>query len=692
MHDGDQAPASQSPGETMNHVEKRKADGPVEHRSWKWIVVVSLSVLWTFVVFLAYYTVHKPFTPSIILAIVDRTADLAILAVLLLLSAALGSRVLRADLKLAGLEDLLFSTGLGLGFLSLGTLGLGLLGLLHRWLFWLLLVLLVAANARRMTTIVRNLRFRGTWGNSSRLALLLGTFLGVTFLLALASTLTPPVEWDALVYHLAGPKTYIEAGRVLWVPDNFHLSFPALTEMLFLGAMLLKGDILARLVHLTYGVLTVAAIYAFSRKHFDGPVPLLAAVLFASIPTAVTIATWAYVDLALAFYAFIAFFAVINWLDRPGDSRWLLVAGILSGMAMSVKYTGLTSLVVASVLVLVTAFRTRTDYRRWLVGLMVMIVVAVALASPWYLKNLAYTGNPVYPYLLGGRGWNQLRNMWLTSIGVRMSPLRLLLLPWDITVLGTQGTEAFDATISPYFLALLPLALFVHKKHRMLLPLAISSLTIYVLWIAAGAATYSTFVLRSRILLPCFAPLSILAAYVVYSLQELDRKAFSLQRFVLMAIAIGLGINLVSQGLAFVGDDPLPFIVGGESREAYLRRHLADGHYDVLSQINSGLPSSAKVVFFWEPRSYYCERQCLPDVVFDRFSQLALTYDSAEEIAQALQREGISHVLVNERWLALRSHEELFTEDQRELFYRLVDHHLSPLYVDDGLYTLYEVQ
>jgi hypothetical protein len=676
----------------MNHVEKRKGDGPVEHRSEKWIVVVSLSVLWIFVVFLAYYTVHKPFTTSIILAIVDRTADLAILAVLLLFSAALGSRVLRADLKLAGLEDLLFSTGLGLGFLSLGTLGLGLLGLLHRWLFWLLLVLLVAANSRRMTTIARNLSSRRRWGKPSRLSMLLGTFLGVTFLLALASTLTPPVEWDALVYHLAGPKTYIEAGRVLWVPDNFHLSFPALTEMLFLGGMLLKGDILARLVHLTYGVLTVAAIYAFSRKHFDGLVPLLAAVLFASMPTAVTIATWAYVDLALAFYAFMAFFAVINWLDTPQNSRWLLVAGILSGMAMSVKYTGLTSLVVASVLVLVTAFRTRTDYRRWLVGLMVMIVVAVALASPWYLKNLAYTGNPVYPYLLGGRGWNQLRNMWLTSIGVRMSPLRLLLLPWDITVLGTQGTEAFDATISPYFLALLPLALFVHKKHRMLLPLAISSLTIYVLWIAAGAATYSTFVLRSRILLPCFAPLSILAAYVVYSLQELDRKAFSLQRFVLMAIAIGLGINLVSQGLAFVGDDPLPFIVGGESREAYLRRHLADGHYDALSQINNGLPSSAKVVFFWEPRSYYCERQCLPDVVFDRFSQLALTYDSAEEIAQALHREGISHVLVNERWLALRSHEELFTEDQRELFYLLVDHHLSPVYVDDGLYTLYEVQ
>jgi len=674
----------------MDDVEKRHRR--VWRRSWKWIAAISLSVLWTFVVYLAYYTVHKPFTSSIILATVDRAADLVILAVVLLLSAALGSRALGRNLERPTLEDLLFSTGLGLGLLSLGTLALGMLGLLHRWLFWLLLVLLIAVNALRMRAIVRSLGLRRMRGKSSKLSLLLGMFLGLTFLLALLSTLTPPVEWDALVYHLAGPKTYIAAQRVLWVTDNFHLSFPALTEMLFTGAMLLKGDILARLIHLTYGALTVAAIYTFSRKHFDGLVPLLAAVLFASIPTAVTIATWAYVDLALAFYEFMAFFAVVNWLETPRNSRWVLVAGILSGMAMSVKYTGLTSLLVASVLVLATVLKTRANYRRWLVGLSVLILVAVASAGPWYLKNLAYTGNPVYPYLFGGCGWNQLRNAWLTSIGIRMSPLQLLLLPWDITVLGTQGTEAFDATISPYFLALLPLALLVRRKHRMLLPLALSSLTIYLLWIVAGAATYSTFVLRTRILLPCFAPLSILAAYVVDSIKELDRRTFSLQRFVLMAVAVGLSVNLVSQGLSFIGRDPLPFIVGGESREEYLGRQLLDGHYDVLRHINTSLPSSATVLFLWEPRAYYCQRQCLPDVVFDHFSQLALTYDSAEDIAQALQREGISHVLVNERWLAMRTYERLFTEDQRELFNRLVDRHLAPVYADDGLYTLYEVQ
>ncbi len=659
--------------------------------SAKWAVAAASSVLWVFAVYLAYYTVHKPFTPSIALALIDRGTDLAILVLLVLLASAIGKRVLGRDLEVQPLEALLFGAGLGLGLLSLGTLALGTLGLLNRWAFWFSLALLLAVNLRGMGDIVRSLDPRRRTARPSRFSLLAFAFLGLTLALSLLHALTPPVEWDALVYHLAGPKTYIDAGRVVWVPDNFHLSFPALTEMLFLCAMLLKGDILAHLIHLVYGVLTVAAVYVFARKHFAGHVPALAAVLFASIPTAVAIAAWAYVDLALAFYEFMAFVAFVNWLDTRRNFIWLLVAGILCGMAMSVKYTGVAALVVMPLLALASALKSRTGYRHYVTGLLILIVVAVAVASPWYFKNLVNTGNPIYPYIFGGHGWNELRNAWLTSIGVRMSPLQLLLLPWDVTVLGTQGTEAYDATISPYFLALLPLLLFVRKDNRVLLPLAIFSMTTYALWIAAGAATYSTFVLRTRILFPCFAPLSILAAYAVDGLRQLDRPQFSLHRFVLLAVGVGLILNAVSLGLSVVDDEPWAFIVGAESREQFLTRQLPDGHYDALEYVNTNLPSSAQVLFFWEPRSYYCRGHCLPDVVFDHFSQLAVEHSDAAGIAQALRGQNITHILVNERWLAMGTHERLFTEEHRQLLLELESQYLRPVYFDEGFYTLYEI-
>ncbi len=670
-----------------------------KHNEWatfrghsvKWIMVVILSVLWIFIVYLGYYTVHKPATPSITLAVLDRVVDLAILIALLLLSAALGNRLVRNLARDRPLEELAFGLALGLGILSFGTFLLGMLGLLNRWLFWILFLVLLALHIGDIKAILGNLRQECQWKRPSRLSLLLVSFLCITALFALASALTPPSEWDALVYHLTGPKTYINEGRLIWVPDNFHLNFPALVEMLFTCGMLLRSDILAHLIHLTYGLLMVLAIYSFSRKHFAGHVPLLATVLFTSIPTAVLIATWAYVDLALAFYEFMAFFALMNWFDHPKEKQWLLVAGVLCGMAMSVKYTGVTALIVLSVLILFRLFRKRADYRQCLVGLLAIILTAAVVASPWYGKNFLYTGNPVYPYLFGGRSWNDLRNQWLTSIGMRMSPLQLLLLPWDITVLGTQGTEAFDATISPFFLALLPMLLFVRRDHRMLASLGIFSVLTYLLWIAAGAATYSTFVLRTRILLPCFAPLSILAAHIVENLSQLEHKAFSLRRFVLMALGLGLVINVVSQGLTFLAHDPLPFIVGMESREDFLERHLRDGHYDVLNHINENLPSSAQVLFLWEPRSYYCQSRCLPDVVFDHFSQLASEYGDVEEISEALQRQGISHILVNQRWLNLEGGDHLFTVEQRHLFNQLKDLYLQPIYLDDQFYGIYEI-
>jgi hypothetical protein len=658
----------------------------------RWLVAVALSVLWVFVVYAAYYTVHKPFDLTMVLAILNRAGDLAVCATLLLVSAALGGRVLRIKFAEVTLEDSLFAVGLGMGIISLATLALGILGLLYRWLFWGLLLLLVGVNIGPVGDILRRVRTPSTRQPFSRFSLLLCAFLGITLLVALLSALTPPVAWDALVYHLAGPKTYIETARVSYVPDNFHLSFPSLTEMLFMCGMLLKGDIVPHLLHLSVGALTVAAIYAFSRQRFGSYVPVLAAALFASIPTVVTVATWAYVDLALVFYSFLAFLAVLRWLEDPTSYKWALVGGALCGMAMSVKYTGLTALAVAAVLALTGMARGKPVYRRSLAVVLLIILVALAVASPWYLKSLAYTGNPVYPYIFGGRDWNEMRNAWLASIGVQVSPLKLLLLPWDLTVLGTQGTTAFDATISPYFLAILPLLLFVPRKNRMLFPLAVSAIVTYMLWIAAGAVSYSTFVFRTRILLPCFAPLSVLTAYTIDALKHLDTKQFSLQRFVFLALGLGLAMNLLTQGLSFLALDPLRVIVGAESREDFLNRQLADGHYEAMQFINTSLPSSARILFLWEPRSYYCERQCLPDVVFDHFSQLATEHGSTEGVVEALRRSEISHLLVNERWLSLGTHDALFTESQRQLLEELAQSYLQPVYRHDGLYTLYEVE
>jgi len=78
-------------------------------------------------------------------------------------------------------------------------------------------------------------------------------------------------------------------------------------------------------------------------------------------------------------------------------------------------------------------------------------------------------------------------------------------------------------------------------------------------------------------------------------------------------------------------------------------------------------------------------------VVFDHFSQLASDHGDVDAIAQALLRDRESHILVNQRWLDVQSDSSPFTTEHRQLFRQFRDRYLKPIYVDPGLYAIYEI-
>lgn len=60
---------------------------------------------------------------------------------------------------------------------------------------------------------------------------------------------------------------------------------------------------------------------------------------------------------------------------------------------------------------------------------------ALAVALPWYAKNLLWSGNPLYPFFLGGVEWSRDRldmlMAYLESFGVGRRVIDYLLLPWN---------------------------------------------------------------------------------------------------------------------------------------------------------------------------------------------------------------------------------------------------------------------
>ncbi|MBN1661613.1 MAG: hypothetical protein JXA93_24680 [Anaerolineae bacterium] len=622
----------------------------------RWLLVVAALFLWLVAVYAAYYVVHKPFGPNTLYALGDVAANLLTWLVLMAVAMGLGSRLTRRVPYHSPLERVVFSTGAGLVVLSLLTFFLALVGLLYGWLFWILMGVGVILFLREIAEIASLVRWKPRAWPDDKWLRFLCVYIVASLSLTLLVALTPPVEWDALLYHLVGPELYLRSHRFVVDLQNYCLFYPSFTEMLFTVGMGLKGDIVPRLIHFGYMLLTLGLLVAFGSRYWDRTRGLVAAALFVSIPTALQIASWAYVDLALTFYSFGALYALLTWHHSSASATslrsepavgWLLLAGAFAGASLSIKYSGVSTLVGLGALLLFWLLRRKLTVYRFLAGSVVVVAVALAVGGAWYVKNALVSGNPVYPLIWGGREWNDISTRWLSIMGEDRSFLDILLVPWTLIVLGTQGTVMYDATFSPLFLVLVPLLLLVPRRGHEVVELSVGALVAYLFWIVSGSVSHGQSVLYGRLALPIFAPLGLLGAYALHGMDIWDRRALSLQRLLKVVVTLTLSITLASSVLLTTAIDPLRYLVGLQSRDSYLDQHVSQHFNQAVRYLNDNLDDRDRVLFLWEPRSYRVGVPAEPDVLLDNFSQRLALYGTAEALFTSIRREGFTYVLVN---------------------------------------------
>ncbi|HXV98228.1 MAG TPA: phospholipid carrier-dependent glycosyltransferase, partial [Anaerolineae bacterium] len=420
-------------------------------------------LLWLFIAFGLFYLVQKPFTPAAAAAIAKAVLDLLAAAWLGLLGLGLGHRLLywikrlkpsnlptlraepepkapcgqdeafqpsNSEFDLSIGELLVLGCGLGLGVLALITLGLGLAGLFYRWLFIVISLLLTLALWPDFLALSR--RVRRPANRPHRLTTIYLVAIG---LFILATALLPPIDWDGLFYHLTAPKIFIQARQITPGLDVPHFNFPFLAEMLFAYAMLLRGDIAAKLIHTLYGLLLTGLVYLIARRHLSRESAWPAVLIFLSMPMVVTLAGWAYNDLALAFYQLAALYAWLNYQfpnshnpnsqtisqisqAHPGsNSSWLILSGLFAGLAMGLKYTSFVGPLTIGLFLVWYQVAGRRLQRsnpqtsapqalsflpftirhspfavHHLRPLFYFALPALLIALPWYLKNFFFTG------------------------------------------------------------------------------------------------------------------------------------------------------------------------------------------------------------------------------------------------------------------------------------------------------------
>ncbi|MEJ2596696.1 MAG: glycosyltransferase family 39 protein [Anaerolineales bacterium] len=570
---------------------------------------------------------------------------LGLLVFVELLAISIGRKIFRflKIQNLSLLENLVFCSSLGMGIIAYGIFILGLSGL-YRPVFMVAWLIFIGIIARK--EIIEVLSRIPTWFNRSinlpkklnfgRKILLLIS-LSILFF-ALLQALTPVWDYDGLMYHLEGPRLFLDAGRIYPLKVIYQADGPLLIEMLFALGIGLGVDIFSKLLHLFFATLLILGTFTFGRRYLGQHKGWIPASILLGIPLLIYLASYASIDIAWSLYEFLGLYAIILWVIRR-ESSWLVISGLMVGFALGCKYFALGYAIIMGFVIIWFSFSKGSKH---LVGnILLFAVIALLLSSPWYLKNWLWTGNPVYPMYFGGPGWSQVRiNRLMTYIGSFGTGHRLLdylMLPINIFIRPDPFSTNRAEQLSILFLFAFGYPWIKHSK-----VLNIVALTTFfgsIFWLFGSQ--------QIRFLMPLFPCLSVLSAAVLDTI-AVKLPYARLRSALIPGLAGGMvTVSFVWSILLFMGIRPLQVVVGLESKSAFLSRVLDD--YDATQYIRSNLLPKDRVLLTWDGRSYYCDGRCIPDTS-GNFLWVNIVQNSSYDVlstAQRLRAMGINYLLFN---------------------------------------------
>lgn len=650
-----------------------------------------LAVVWLSVLVVAYLIVQPPLDARTALALGSRLWDVASVAVLVTFGGALGGWLMPDLPDLGAAERAAVAALAGLAILSVGVLALGLIGWYPpRWLAEVLTIGGLVALYRpglRWLSEIREALLAGFAPLDDRLMRWLRRAVVGMLALAVMLALLPPTTWDALVYHLTIPRTYLAAGRIVAVPENHHSGFPQLVEQLYLWLMLVASPQAAGLLHAAFGWLLALLVLGLAQRVGRPGAGWLALAALLASPSIWGEYHWPYADLALMAYTLAA--VILLLLD--GNGRTLAWGGALIGCMMATKYSAAPYVIGLGLMVLWLSWKS--GWGDVLRAILIVAGAALLVFSPWLLKNWFVDGNPISPFVFGTAAFDDLDAWYYLRAGTGLRPLEVLFYPMQASVFGREG-GTLQSAAGPLVFGLLPLVVVGWQRRDVLTRRVLSSLLVVIAvgytWFVTGIAV-SWFLAQTRLLFPVFPMLALTGAIGLHDLAANQRWVVPARLARLIFGVMVAGAALVS-AVEVVRVNPLPVLAGVESKDDYLLGRL-QAYYLTMLKVNE-LPAEAQVLFLWEPRSYYCQRVCVPDTLINRWWHDQQTIGDPDAILRRWQEQGYTHLLVFEsggRFLIEQEPYDPMTEADWEALIGLLDR-LKPVWTDLPSYGLYSLE
>jgi 4-amino-4-deoxy-L-arabinose transferase-like glycosyltransferase len=297
------------------------------------------------------------------------------------------------------LQEFIFSTATGLGAISILLLFIGLLHILYAWVVALLLFTALFFGIESVPNYLKTM-----WNGvkSVRLpGLTAGIFIVLLLIIisSLHAPLFPVFMHDAMNSHLEGPKVFIREHAIgFHAYINFN-NFPLGIDLLYIPMLMIKRLPMTQLVTFFFFLMCLGIVYEFGRVYLKSPlIGMLSAVLLCLIPRFVGQFNHPTIDVGLTFYIILFALAVAGWL-YAGNEKYLHLSGLILGLGLGVKYTALPFLLIFVAWILIQRLLLENKpVRQTLSKTGLMLIIAVIVCSPWYIRNIVLFGNPFFPF------------------------------------------------------------------------------------------------------------------------------------------------------------------------------------------------------------------------------------------------------------------------------------------------------
>jgi hypothetical protein len=312
---------------------------------------------------------------------------------------------------------------------------------------------------------------------------------------------------------------------------------------------------------------------------------------------------------------------------------------------------------------------------------------------PWLIKNVMATSNPFYPLFIPSGAMDAILLDFYQFKPMTQDWTRVLLLPWQATIMGVDGGEGFSSSIGPLLLGLSPLAWMRWRDHspeqRTATKLCGSILVAgFLIW--AIGSQFRGLLIQTRLYFVLFPAWAILAAAGYMNIARINSHNIRFGNLAGALILLALAFNAFSTSSAVAASNPILTILNLEDRASYIKRHLG-GYTDAMQTVAS-LPQDAKVILLWETRSLECLPKCDPDEIIGRWYHDWSIHRNQDRVIQSWKNQGYSHVLLNHDGADfVRKYDANAPSAEYWEGLRAVLKNLTPVEMDASGYQLYQI-